>query len=314
MTGGKGTRWCRNVGHCPLIEFANPWRLGWSAGQVPGQASIISPTTLIAGARPVSSFWCLSPPTHSPPPPRGANTLGCLGRVCAQPASKPLLPRSIAQTSGVASQQHACPVPRLPNQDQAGDVRAVSMHRGVMPSCASRCNTGARGARGSRHGLTDAVACGWRRCDHAQHYCSLIRRQLLEDHLQGISSALGISPSQPELTASPYNKQNSKTLYPAGLTGGLSGSISVKASPLPQTGAHAMRPTLTHSRRPRDSPPASWPLSFPLLTTAPTLALFLDRLDRLLSRSRTRERPPSIHNLRSLSVLLSAGGNKSFKM
>lgn len=55
-----------------------------------------------------SRLWPLLSPNSQPP---DARTLGCLGGVC--PASQSaILPQTIAQASGVVSQQHACSVDR----------------------------------------------------------------------------------------------------------------------------------------------------------------------------------------------------------
>lgn len=152
----------------PLIELVNPWQLGVSAGQVLGKHH--SPTPLIAGARPVSSLWCLS---LSLSPNSYASTLGCLGRcVPSQPVSRRSPGRSPKQ-AGLCSSNMPAPWSGLPNQDQAGDVRAVSMHRGIMPSCAIRCNTALVAPEGTCDGLTAAVARRWRYCLTAEHCCSL---------------------------------------------------------------------------------------------------------------------------------------------
>lgn len=109
------------------------------------------------------------------------------------------------------------------------------------------------------------------------------------------------------LTPSPIT--SSTTPYPSGLTGGLGGSISVEASPLPQTGGTRHKthsdPLSPHKRH----APCLLATQLPSAYHRTHFGPLLDRLVRLLSRSRTRKRLQSIHKLRS-SSLSSAGGNK----
>lgn len=152
----------------PLIEFVNPWQLGVSAGQVLGKHH--SPTPLIAGARPVSPLWCLS---LSLSPNSYASTLGRLGYVCLAGQSAVSPQAGPPKQAGLCRSNMPARWSGLPNQDQSGDVRAVSMHRGIMPSCAIRCNTALVAPEGTCYGLTAAVARRWKCCLIAEHWCFL---------------------------------------------------------------------------------------------------------------------------------------------
>lgn len=60
--------------------------------------------------------------------------------VPSQPVSH-FFPRQSPKQAGSCRSNMPARWTGLPNHDQAGDVRPVSMHRGIMPSCAIRCNT-----------------------------------------------------------------------------------------------------------------------------------------------------------------------------
>lgn len=70
---------------------------------------------------------------------------GMPGRCVPWPSSQPSFPRQSPKQAGSCRSKMPVWWPWLPNQDQAGDVRAVSVHRGIMPSCAIRCNTAPEG-------------------------------------------------------------------------------------------------------------------------------------------------------------------------
>lgn len=120
--------------------------------------------------------------------PQAARTLGCLGGVCPGPASQPFFPRQWPRQAGSCRSNMPARRPWLPNQDQAGDVRAVSVHRGIMPSCTIRCNTALVAPEGTWRGLTAAPSCRWRcRLTTGQH--SRLRGQLPGSCVYGILSS-----------------------------------------------------------------------------------------------------------------------------
>lgn len=89
----------------------------------------------------------LSPSLSPNSQPQAARTLGWLGGVCPGPASQPFFPRQSPRQAGSCRSNMPARWPWLPNQDQAGDVRAVSVHRGHHAILRHPLQHSARGAR-----------------------------------------------------------------------------------------------------------------------------------------------------------------------